>query len=244
MILKRLRQTTMALLVLIGMIVFASENLNVVTEEHTSISITKEVSRFEPPTFEIQKETFEPLTIMEHIPTNGQVITQKSEIPVQKLTLIAPYVEKEENETIEVVEKENVFEETEMVEETIPSLEEGTIIDPDMDVSEIVLEEYVWDGEIINSYNGTVTGPNGKETYYNLNMSGIVKMMKNLGYDYEYWVREDGAKMYGPFIMVAANLNLRPRGSIVKTSLGWGLVCDTGGFAKNNPTQLDIAVTW
>ena len=50
--------------------------------------------------------------------------------------------------------------------------------------------------------------------------------------------------MLGNYIMIAANLQLRPRGTIVDTSLGKGIVCDTGGFAKNNPTQIDIAVNW
>lgn len=71
--------------------------------------------------------------------------------------------------------------------------------------------------------------------------------MRNLGYnetDYPYWVRDDGAKMFGNYIMIAANLELRPRGTIVDTSLGTGIVCDTGGFAKDNPTQIDIAVNW
>ena len=50
--------------------------------------------------------------------------------------------------------------------------------------------------------------------------------------------------MIGDFIMVAAELNSRPKGTIILTSLGWGVVCDTGGFAKSNPTQIDIAVAW
>ena len=94
---------------------------------------------------------------------------------------------------------------------------------------------------------GTVQGPSGKETYYNLNMSGVVKIMRGLGYteeDYPYWVREDGCKMLGPYIMVAANFSIRPRGTTIETSLGTGIVCDTGGFAKSNPTQLDIATSW
>lgn len=69
--------------------------------------------------------------------------------------------------------------------------------------------------------------------------------MRNMGYSeekYPYWVRDDGAKMLGNYIMVAANLNLRPRGTLIETSLGTGIVCDTGGFAVSNPTQLDIAV--
>ena len=44
--------------------------------------------------------------------------------------------------------------------------------------------------------------------------------------------------------MVAADLSIRPRGSTIATSLGMGLVCDTGSFIYNNPTQLDIATTW
>ena len=94
---------------------------------------------------------------------------------------------------------------------------------------------------------GTVQGPSGKETYYNLNMSGVVKIMRGLGYteeDYPYWVREDGCKMLGPYIMVAANFSIRPRGTTIETSLGTGIVCDTGGFARSNPTQLDIATSW
>ncbi len=108
-------------------------------------------------------------------------------------------------------------------------------------------EEFYWDGPVLNSYVGVVEGPSGKETYYNLPMGGVVSIMRNIGFDeenYPYYVREDGCKMLGDYIMVAANLDLRPRGSIVKTSLGWGIVSDTGGFASSNPTQLDIAVDW
>lgn len=101
-----------------------------------------------------------------------------------------------------------------------------------------------WDGPILNRVNGTVKGPSGKETYYNLNMSKVVSIMRNLGYDYEYWVRDDGVKMLGEYIMCAANLKIRPKGTILETSLGTAIVCDTGGFAKSNPHQIDIAVNW
>ncbi len=109
------------------------------------------------------------------------------------------------------------------------------------------LEEFYWDGPVLNSYVGVVEGPSGKETYYNLPMDWVVSYMRQIGFDeenYPYYVREDGCKMLGDYIMVAANLDLRPRGTIVKTSLGWGIVADTGGFAANNRTQLDIAVDW
>ncbi len=105
-------------------------------------------------------------------------------------------------------------------------------------------EEHRWKGPVLSKGRGVNYGPSGKETYYNLNMSTVVSIMRSMGYTGEYWVREDGCKMLGDYIMVAANLNLRPRGSIVETSLGDAIVCDTGGFAKRNPTQIDIAVTW
>jgi hypothetical protein len=101
-----------------------------------------------------------------------------------------------------------------------------------------------WNGPVLSRSKGSVYGPSGKETYYNLNMNGVVRIMRGMGNTDEYWVREDGCKMLGDYIMVAANLNLHPRGSIVETSLGDGIVCDTGGFAKRNPTQIDIATTW
>ena len=105
-------------------------------------------------------------------------------------------------------------------------------------------EEHIYRGPSLSKGRGTIQGPSGKETYYNLNMSGVVSIMRRMGYDYEYWVRDDGVKMFGNYVMIAANLNIRPRGSLVQTSLGMGMVCDTGTFAKRNPTQIDIATAW
>lgn len=105
-------------------------------------------------------------------------------------------------------------------------------------------EEHRWKGPVLSRGRGVNYGPSGKETYYNLNMNGVVSIMRNMGNTDEYWVRDDGCKMLGDYIMVAANLKLRPRGSIVETSLGDAIVCDTGGFAKRNPYQIDIATTW
>ena len=101
---------------------------------------------------------------------------------------------------------------------------------------------------ILNPHIGTVIGPTGcKETYYNLKMDGVVSIMRSKGYseeEYPYWVRDDGAKMLGQYIMCAADLNLHPRGSLVESSLGTCIVADTGDFIYANPTQIDIAVTW
>ena len=101
-----------------------------------------------------------------------------------------------------------------------------------------------WDGPVLSRRNGSVNGPSGKETYYNLNMSGCVRNMNRRGYYYEVWVRNDGVKMFGDYIMCAANLGVHPFGSLVESSLGTCIVVDTGGFAARNAHQLDIAVTW
>ena len=99
----------------------------------------------------------------------------------------------------------------------------------------------------LNAYHGTCNGPSGKETYYNLPMDGVIRIMRNKGYseeDYPYWIREDGVKMFGDYVMVAADLNTRPKGTILECSLGTAMVVDTGDFAKTNHTQLDIATSW
>ena len=106
------------------------------------------------------------------------------------------------------------------------------------------IPQATWVGPRLTKSKGVNYGPIGKETYYNLNMSRVVSAMRNRGYDatnYPYWVRSDGCKMLGPYIIVAANLNHFPRGSIVECSLGMAIVCDTGHLGYN---QLDIAVTW
>lgn len=92
--------------------------------------------------------------------------------------------------------------------------------------------------------NGVYTGPSGKETYYNLPMGGVIYLMRYLGYseeEYPYWIRNDGVKMFGQYVMVAADLDLRPKGTILESSMGMAIVCDTGDL---EPLQLDIAVNW
>lgn len=187
--------------------------------------------------------TAEPVTTMKLVDRQERVDEKPTRIVLATEPAEETKVEKEAEEVTEKIVEATEAEEKQE-EQKVKPLEEGTIVDPSLDASAIVLEEYSWDGEVLDSYNGTVKGPNGKETYYNLNMSGVIQIMKDLGYNYEYSVRDDGVKMYGPFIMVAADLSLRPRGSIIKTSLGWAMVCDTGAFVEWNPTQLDIATAW
>lgn len=87
----------------------------------------------------------------------------------------------------------------------------------------------------VNYYAGRM------ETYYNLDMSGVLDIMYSLGYSGEYWIRGDGVKMFGPYVMVACDFGEYPRGSVIETSLGTALVCDTGSGGWG---WTDIAVTW
>lgn len=107
---------------------------------------------------------------------------------------------------------------------------------------------YSWGGAVLNRSAGSVIGPSGKETYYNLDMSTVISVMRSLGFDaadYPYWIRSDGAKMLGPYIMIAADLSAHPKGTTMEISLGTGLVCDTGGFVSNGSgTKVDVATAW
>lgn len=99
--------------------------------------------------------------------------------------------------------------------------------------------EKVWTGPKLTKTAWTVRWPSGKETYYNLNMSNVVDSLKRQWIQGEYRVRKDGVKMYGKYVMVAANWYRR--GTIIPTSLGAGIVCDRGGMTWK---RIDIAVTW
>lgn len=157
-----------------------------------------------------------------------------NEIIVEE-TVVEEFVVPQEEPSYIIEESPAVVEENAYSEELTATVEETT--QPTTTAS-------TWTGPVLTARLGTVQGPSGKETYYNLNMWGVIKIMKDLGYDYEFWAREDGVKMYGEYVMCAANLNVHPRGSLVETSLGTAIVCDTGGFASYNTTQIDIAVTW
>ena len=80
------------------------------------------------------------------------------------------------------------------------------------------------------------------ETFYNLSMRRIVERATKNGIIAEYWEREDGCKMYGNYIIVATDWDKHPYGTIIETSMGDGIVLDTGTF-KNRET-VDIATTW
>lgn len=91
-------------------------------------------------------------------------------------------------------------------------------------------------GGVLTPSSGVNMFNNRKETYYNLDMSGVVANAKNMGIEGDYWVRGDGVKMYGNYVIVAAQMD---KGTIIETSLGTGIVldwCQAG--------TVDIATTW
>lgn len=99
----------------------------------------------------------------------------------------------------------------------------------------------------ITAERGGYMGPSGRETYYNLRMDNCVNYMRELGYDeeeYPYWIRDDGAKMLGNYVMCAANWKIRPKGTIIPTSLGDAIVVDTGEFVADFPYGVDLATDW
>lgn len=99
-------------------------------------------------------------------------------------------------------------------------------------------------GGCLTPSGGVHNGPSGLETYYNLPMDGVIEQARNFGIEGEYWVRDDGVKMYGDYVILACNRDVHPMGTLVETSLGTGISLDTGAFAEGNPTQCDVAVSW
>lgn len=105
-------------------------------------------------------------------------------------------------------------------------------------------------GKNLTKRGGVFYGPSGKESYYNLPINGVLRNMAAAGYELTYFVRSDGVKMVrdkdgNNYVMAAADLSVRPKGTVVQTSLGKALVVDTGSFVNNgDPYALDIAVAW
>ena len=79
------------------------------------------------------------------------------------------------------------------------------------------------------------------EKYYNLPMRRVVQRAQDMGIPAEYWVRDDGVKMFGPWVICAAHPSVT-RYTRLQTSLGEGIVLDT--HTVGNKTLIDIATTW
>lgn len=100
------------------------------------------------------------------------------------------------------------------------------------------------EGRVLTKKGGINTFEGHQESWYNLKMTKVIQRARANGITGVYWENSDGLKMYGSYIIVAANYDIYPYGSLVNTSRGMGVVLDTGEFIKKDPTMIDLAVAW
>ena len=152
-----------------------------------------------------------------------------------------------EDSSSQAKESSSVVDDSSKVETESKIKVETEEIDTEVDEGEEItyIPENTWYGDVLDVSKGMVQGPSGTEVYYNLNMSYCVQMMYDLGYSGDYWVRWDGVQMFGDYVMVAANLDVRPKGTVLETSLGTAMVVDKCEAAYwGDSYLLDISVTW
>ena len=94
---------------------------------------------------------------------------------------------------------------------------------------------------VLTARAGTIDYQGHKETWYDLDMSRVVKRAQDMGIPAEYWVREDKVKMFGPWVIVAAHPSVT-RYTRIQTSLGEGIVLDYHTAGDKN--LYDIATDW
>lgn len=113
-------------------------------------------------------------------------------------------------------------------------------------VEEILTEDIETPYSVLNKRMGVNYFNGQKETYYNLRMTGVIKLLDDMGIPHgEYWIRDDGAKMLGEYIMLATDTNRIPKGTIWETSLGTGMIVDHCSGSESYPgVWIDVAVNW
>lgn len=88
---------------------------------------------------------------------------------------------------------------------------------------------------------GRITYNGHTETWYDLPMEYVIQRSQDAGIPCDYWVRDDGVKMFGQWVIVAAHPS-KIRYSMVDTSLGEGIILDT--HETDDGELYDIATTW
>lgn len=94
---------------------------------------------------------------------------------------------------------------------------------------------------ILTAALGRITYGNHTESWYDLPMNRVVTNAQEAGIPCEYWVRDDGVKMFGEWVIVASHPSV-PRYSLVETSLGIGIILDR--HTVDNKNLYDIATDW
>lgn len=94
---------------------------------------------------------------------------------------------------------------------------------------------------VLTARMGTIDYDGHKETWYDLPMDKVVQRAKNMGIPTDMWVRDDGVKMFGNWVIVAAHKS-KVRYTFIETSLGRGIILDYHECSDEN--LYDIATTW
>lgn len=94
---------------------------------------------------------------------------------------------------------------------------------------------------ILTAALGRIQYGNHTETWYDLPMTNVVQKAQNVGIPAKYWIRDDGAKMFGPWVIVAGHKS-KTRYTRLDTSLGEGIILDY--HTVDDPNLYDIATTW
>lgn len=79
------------------------------------------------------------------------------------------------------------------------------------------------------------------ETWYNRPMTKVVQTAQNKGIPCDFWIRADGVKMFGQWVIVAAHPSVT-RYTFIETSLGTGIVLDR--HTVKDKKLIDIATAW
>ena len=211
----------------------ATTAVNDVVETTTYVSETEAIVSEESTTTTTTTTSTTTTTTTQETTTAATTTTQKITTTETVATATEPTTE--ETETTDVCFSRNVF-----------------LTEEDLNSSFNLSETY------LTAYDGTYYWESSdmggmKESYYPCSLSGVFNLFsEEIGYDYSSVVlRSDGVWCIALgeseedwLVCVAADLDVFPRGSLVRTSLGYGIVCDTGEFTcyENGSRWFDIAV--
>ena len=95
---------------------------------------------------------------------------------------------------------------------------------------------------VLTARAGKITYNGHTESWYDLPMQKVIERSDAAtGLSDMYWIRGDGVRMYGQWVIVAAHPSVT-RYSLVETSLGTGIVLDRHTVPDAN--LYDIATDW
>lgn len=94
---------------------------------------------------------------------------------------------------------------------------------------------------ILTARAGRITFNGHTETWYDKPMNRVIGRVQMIGIPADYWIRDDGVKMFGPWVIVAAHQS-KIRYTRLQTSLGEGIILDY--HTMDDPELYDIATDW